>query len=560
MARRFALHERRAVRDLSGVWDFAFLGEADPEAVEVDSIPFEDVMAVPGSFDATPAYAGRRGLAAYRTRVRVEKAGRHRLVFDAVHHWCRVFWDGTPIRDHAGGFTRFTADVDHAEAGTVEVVVLVDNLFGERSPLHLEYFDWYHFGGISRPVELQRLGETWIEGLRCVTDDVEARRVSLSVDYRGEGRSVPFTVECGGETVLEETVDLDSSGRIERTFTLPGVELWSPSNPALHLLRVRLGDDDMCERIGLRQVTVEDGRLAVNGEALTLWGVNRHESHPQFGHSQPDGLLVADVQQIRDLGCNFVRGSHYPQDPLFLDLCDEAGICVWSESIAWQYPAELLTDPEFVAAQLDHVDEMVASAFNHPSVIMWGVLNESPSHEPAVRPAYEELLGRLRELDAFRPVTYASNHIYEDGCLDLADVVSVNCYPGWYGGGIADIPAELDRIAAHVDKSGHADKPLIISEIGAGAVPGWRDQHHGMWTEEYQAELLETVVGHLAAQDRISGLSIWVLGDFRTTDAKHMLLGRPRSVNDKGVLDEYRRPKQAYGAVRRLYRRARESR
>ncbi|GAB3662393.1 glycoside hydrolase family 2 protein [Glycomyces tarimensis] len=432
MTRRFTRHERRAVRDLGGVWDFAFLGDVDPGEVDVHAIEYDDVMAVPGSFDATPAYAGRRGLAAYRTRVRVEAAGRHRLAFGAVHHWCRVFWGAAPIRDHAGGFTGFAADVEHAEPGTIDVTVLVDNRFDERSPMHLEYFDWYHFGGITRPVELHRLGDAWIEGLGFATEDLGTRRVSLRVDYRGEARGVPLVVECGDRRILAESVDLDGAGSLERTFELPGAALWSPSSPALHLLRVRLGEDDMCERVGLRQVSAEGGRIAVNGEAVTLWGVNRHESHPQFGHAQPVGLLVADVQQIKDLGCNFVRGSHYPQDPLFLDLCDEAGICVWSESIGWQYPVERLTDPGFVAAQLDHIDEMVAVARNRPSVIMWGVLNESPSHEPEVRPAYERLLGRLRELDETRPVTYASNHVYDDVCLDLVDVVAVNCYPGWY--------------------------------------------------------------------------------------------------------------------------------
>ncbi|WP_026932473.1 glycoside hydrolase family 2 TIM barrel-domain containing protein [Glycomyces tenuis] len=558
MARRFARHERRSVTDLDGVWDFAFLGDVDPDAVAVEAIAFEDVMAVPGSFDATPAYAGKRGLAAYRTRVHVAETGRHRLVFDAVHHWCRVFWDGEPIGEHSSGFTRFTADIEHAEAGTVEIVVLADNRFGERSPLHLEHFDWYHFGGITRSVELHRLEDTWIEHLRIDTVDLDARRVSVAVDYYGAAQGASLVIECG-DVLVEERVDLDPSGRIEREIELPGAELWSPSNPALHPVRVRLGEDDMCERFGLRKVTAESGRVAVNGEPLTLRGFNRHESHPNFGHAQPIGQLVADVQQLRDLGCNFVRGSHYPQDPLFLDLCDEAGILVWSESIGWQYPVERLTDADFVAAQLEHIDEMVAAARNHPSVIMWGILNESPSGEPEVRPAYERLLGRLRELDPSRPVTYATNHVYDDVCLDLVDVVSVNCYPGWYVDGIADIPGELDRIAAHVDAAGHAGKPLVISEIGAGAVPGWHDQNHSMWTEEYQAELLETVIRHLAeGQDRISGLGIWVLGDFRTSEAKHMLLGRPRGINDKGILDEYRRPKQAYGAVRRLFRAMRE--
>ncbi|HEU5130157.1 MAG TPA: glycoside hydrolase family 2 TIM barrel-domain containing protein [Glycomyces sp.] len=556
MARRFTVHERRAVRDLSGIWEFAFLGDADPDTVDIGRIGFDERMAVPGCFDAMPDHAGERGLAAYRLRVPVEREGRHRLAFDGVHHWCRIFWDGRPVRDHAGGFTAFTADVGRAEAGTAELVVLVDNRIGPRSPLHMEHFDWYHFGGIARGAELHRLPETWIEALRVTTEDAREGRFSLRVDYRSDGgAAVPLVVECDGRVLAEETVALDGPGRIERVFTLPGAEPWTPANPALHTLAVRLGEDDMHERFGLRQVSAEGGRIAVNGEPLTLLGFNRHESHPQFGHSQPLPLLLADLQQIRDLGCNFIRGSHYPQDPMFLDLCDELGVCVWSETIGWQYPVAMMREAAFVEAQIEHLDEMVAAAANHPSIIMWGVLNECPSYEAEARPAYERLLGRLKELDPSRPVTYATLNVYDDRCLDLADVVSVNTYPGWYFGGVDEVPKELDRIAAHLEGEGLADKPLIVSEIGAGAVPGWRDAHGGMWTEEYQSELLAAAIGHvLGDRDRFAGLAIWLLGDFRTTEHKEMLLKRPRSANDKGVVDEYRRPKQAYRTVRELFR------
>lgn len=113
---------------------------------------------------------------------------------------------------------------------------------------------------------------------------------------------------------------------------------------------------------------------------------------------------------------------------------------------------------------------------------------------------------------------------------------------------------ETLAIAAHLEREGLSDKPLIISEIGAGAVPGWRDAHHGMWTEEYQSEPLATAGGHvLGDRDRFAGIAIWLLGDFRTTGHEEMLLGRPRSANDKGVLDEYRRPRQAYRTVRELF-------
>ena len=123
--------------------------------------------------------------------------------------------------------------------------------------------------------------------------------------------------------------------------------------------------------------------------------------------------------------------------------------------------------------------------------------------------------------------------------------------PGWYTGEMTDIPALLDRIMAHLDTGVAAEKPIIISEIGAGAIPGWRDAHNERWTEQYQARLLEAIIRHLFVdRQRVCGLSIWLYNDFRTPAS----MGRPRGFNDKGVVDEYRRPKAAYAVVRQLFR------
>jgi beta-glucuronidase len=562
MARRFKEHDLRPVTELNHVWDFCFLGDVDPDSVDVASVEFTDRMAVPGCFDATPAYAGKRGLAAYRTRVVLHDDKPHRLIFDGVHHWCRVFVGGRRLRDHVGGFTRFAADIVNHPAGETDVVVLVDNRFDyERCPLHLEYFDWYHFGGIARPAEIHRLGTLWIDALEIVTEDIATRRVSLTIDYGAVEAPGPtgLTITCDDQVVVCETVDLvAASGRIQRTIELAGAALWSPEAPNLHMLHVRLGEDDMRERIGIRQVRVAGQQILVNDRPVRLLGFCRHEAHPQFGCGLPEALLVADVQQLRDMGCNFVRGSHYPQDVRFLDLCDETGICVWNEAIGWQHEARQLTDPRFLKAQLAHIDEMVAMSFNRPSVILWGILNESHSHDPQCRPAYETLLGRLRQLDSTRPVTYACNHPFDDVCIDLVDVVSINCYAGWYSGwyseDIANFPDDLDRVIAHLDSLGQGDKPLILSEIGAGAIPGWRDWHEARWSEQYQAMLLDAVICHLFMdRERVCGLSIWQFCDCRSSESVSRILGRPRGFNNKGVVDEYRRPKLAYDVVKRLF-------
>ncbi len=555
---RFQQHYERRVISLDGIWDFAYLGEVNPDEVDLALIQYKDRMAVPGCFDATPLLAGKRGLAAYRIKLQVAQAVPHRLVFHSVHHWCRVFANGKKVRDHAGGFTRFQADLPVQDHGEVEVVVLVDNRFDQaRCQLHMPHFDWYQYGGISRPVEFHCLGNLWIENVRVVTEQIDPPLLRVGVDYRmvhASGRA-DLKIFFDGQLSLQEKVDLTGTGgRIEGLLELPGAALWSPAAPDLHTLEVHLGDDDWRGRVGLRQVKVLGRQILLNDQPLKLMGFNRHETHPEFGHALPDQLIAADVQLLLDMGCNFVRGSHYPQDERFLELCDEAGICVWSEVIGWQQKAEQLTDERFLAAQLGNLEEMVGMAQTHPAVILYGILNESDSQDPAARRPYARLIGRLRELDSSRPVTFATHHVFEDLCLDLADVISVNCYPGWYHSEIGDIPAYLDQVVEHLDGIGQGSKPLILSEIGAAAVPGWRDWNEDRWTEQYQARLLEVVIGHLFVNhDRFSGLSIWQFCDVRSGSGAPLALNRARGFNNKGVLDEYRRPKLAYETVKRLF-------
>ena len=174
-------------------------------------------------------------------------------------------------------------------------------------------------------------------------------------------------------------------------------------------------------------------------------------------------------------------------------------------------------------------------------------LNEGDSDAATARAGYQTLLAHVRELDPTRPVTYASHKHLDDRCFDLADIVALNIYPGWYFGSIAQVPGWIDDLIERLDAQGNSSKPIIISEIGAGSVPGWRDEHNERWTEQYQAQLLEMVIGHLFVdRRRVCGLSVWLYNDLRTPAS----VRRPRSYNDKGVVDEYRRPKMAYHAVK----------
>jgi len=557
MLRAFVEHLRRPVLDLDGFWQFKFLGEVEPDAVKVRSIVYDDVMSVPMSFDATPKYAGLRGLVAYRKTVTLDRAGGAKLIFGSVHHWCRVFVNGKAVRDHVGGFTRFEITLDRLPAGENEIVVLVDNRFNfERCPLHLDYADWYHHGGITRGVELHLLPAAFIDRAQVDVVDLHARKLRLRITAASaKGGDVPLTVTVGSKTVISKKIAMKPGSQLlSFEFALKGAAFWSAESPNLHTMQISFGDDDLIERFGIRQVEVKGQNVQVNGQALRLLGFNRHEAHPEFGHSVPKGLMLADLQILKKMNCNFIRGSHYPQDQMFLDLCDELGFYVWVENTGWQYNENHLSNPAFMRAALENTSEMVAASYNRPSVIMWGIFNESDSDKEKAKPGYAAAMKRIKELDATRPTTYATYKWENDICLDLCDIVSLNIYPGWYWSELAEVPGHINKILAHVETRGAKNKPVIISEVGGDAMPGHSDWFGDRWSEDYQSKLLRSVIETLFVTGRRTcGLAIWQYCDMRSTEAIPRILGKPHGFNRKGVVDEYRKPKEAFYVVRDLF-------
>jgi beta-glucuronidase len=312
----------------------------------------------------------------------------------------------------------------------------------------------------------------------------------------------------------------------------------------------------MVTRFGVRKVEAREGGIFLNEERVRLFGVNRHESHPQYGAALPLAQLVADLQLIRDLGGNFVRGSHYPQDQRFLDLCDEMGILVWEEGIGWGQGERQFSDKDFRNEHASMMQAMIRRSINHPSIIIWGFLNEAATDHHACRPFIEETVRDLRTMDSSRLIALATRVPMEDLCYDLLDLVCVNIYPGWYGCQDHPDPLSLIRpriaeILAHLRDSGFSDKPFILSEIGVEALPGWQDSFQGFFTEDYQAKYLENVVGEFLENPGISGLAIWHFSDARTYRGGRSLM-RPRAFNNKGLFDEYRRPKRAVEKIRSL--------
>jgi len=549
--------------ELGGLWDFAFLGKIDLDAFLPPRVQDWSRVPVPSAFDALPGHAGQRGAAVYRRRFNISPGRAALLEFGAVSMYCRVFIDGIVLKEHACGYAPFTVVVPPSESCDRELVVLVDNRYDfDRVPMHEEYFDFYQYGGIIRPVLLRVLP---VDGLHIdhvqtlVGAGYSEGRFSVRVWLTGAGNEVDLSTRIDDEAESAHHSIIVKDGVAELELIAADKRPWSPHSPILHTLTVTMSNGDTSTvRFGFRHIEARAGAIWLNGEKIILKGYNRHEWHPSGGPVTSPLQMFQDIQLLKDLGCNFVRGSHYPQDQRFLDLCDELGLLVWEENLGWGQRERTFASEKWHADHRETLRAMVQASANHPSVILWGFLNEAGSNEEYVREAFEETAATLRSLDPSRLVTYASMFALTDKYYHLADVISLNLYPGWYDcEGIEDptglIAPHFQKCFAYIDNEGFSDKPVIISEIGAEGLYGWRDSHNDFFTETYQAKYLRAACDAALSNSRCSGIVLWHFSDVRTYGGGWSLK-RPRAFNNKGTLDEYRRPKEAYKVIREVFR------
>ena len=565
MLRRFNQHSCRETVDLTGLWDFVTAEDRKDRSRLPKS--YNRTMFVPGAWEQIPGLEAYRGKAWLRRMVPSGKGKALRVVFAGVSHTATVFVDGKRMGGHHDAFTPWNVVARNLSAGQHELVVEVDNTFGDHSALHIEN-DYYTYGGITRPAELQFVPAVYVDRIHCVPT-MRGGKWSLDVTIRLKNwsrRSArrEVTIDVAGKRMSLGVVTVRPGASRELSGKLEGLKVspWSPASPRLYEVTARvLADgecvDDTMERVGFRQLRIRGKKLLLNGDPLKLTGYNRHESHPQFGNALPVEAMVTDLQIMKDLGCNFIRTAHYPNDQRFLDLCDEMGMLVWEESHARSPDFQ---HPKFQEQITASTREMIDWHYNHPSIIMWGCLNECNSDVAWGRKVYARLVKLIKKLDPHRPVTFATNRGNRDICLDLADIVSFNRYCGWYGQSIDRIEKDIKGLLRwlHSDASkGGKGKPVIMSEFGAGAIYGFRHAGKAKWTEQYQADLLDEALRVYLGNPNIIGVAIWQFCDVRITF--DWWRTRPRTMNNKGTVDEYRRPKLAYEVVKKRFHEARRN-
>ncbi len=555
MIRTFETHKVRKQTELTGcLWEF------EPCCGEYVRQKF--MLATPGCWETHPLFADYRGEGVYRKYFQGE--GNIRIECKGVSHTATVYLDGKQIARHYNAYTPFSVIVRNMEAGEHLLEIKADNRFNEDSALHIPN-DYMSYGGISRPIVVEWLGEFYFEFVHVKTYRKDGKwhaGIDTAVSVLNMGQNEERDILINGQIGKEKFCWEFSVGKQERfelhtDLEMDQVEAWSPESPKLYQVELQLfqgGEkvDDLIDRFGFREVCVHGGSILLNGKSLRIKGVCRHEDHPDYGCAIPYQAIYNDLVLIQQMGANSIRTAHYPNDEIFLDLCDELGILVWEENHARGLEEDRMKHPLFEEQAEQVIREMIACHYNHPSIYIWGILNECASETAYGRSCYEKQFHLIREMDDIRPCTFASCKFFQDICFDLPDVISCNLYPRWY----VDKPVRdyLDEVYGWIEEDGKGKgKPFIVSEIGAGGLYGCHNAYRGKWTEEYQADALTEQVTECLEFSECLGVYIWQFCDVRVS--REWFAGRPREMNNKGIVDEYRRPKAAYERVAEIFKR-----
>jgi len=569
--------------DLSGIWDLRF----DPQNEGYEATwhkGFEDARpaAVPASWNEQ-FEDGRDYLGAtwYHTTFTVPwgwAADSHNiwLRFESVNYLAEVWLNGESLGEHEGGHLPFEFDItDHIQPDNNQLVLRVDgelapdrvppgNLTGMLQDVSKSAFadanfpegsfDFFPFCGIQRPVTLLVTPREGITDITVLTDiEGPDGRVRVQIKHRGQG-AISARAALTGTDVSTEIAFNDESG--EGLLEVPDARFWSPAAPYLYELDVELLQhdhviDSYSLPIGIRTVRVQGNQLLLNGEPIYLRGFGRHEDFPVIGRGYAPAVIVKDYALMKWMGANSFRTTHYPYSETMMQLADRLGFLVIDETPAvGLFFEDVGLDRRLELCQ-QFIGELVARDKNHPSVIMWSVANEPHTqHYPQeAKDFFGSLFNFARSLDSSRPLTMASYVGAQEVAYDFADVLCLNRYAGWYSQ-----PGQLDLalpiLSDELDAIHHKfNKPIIVTEFGADAIPGHHAQPPEMFSEEYQAEMVEQYILLFRTKDFIVGEHIWNLCDFKTAQA----VKRVNAMNYKGVFTRDRRPKLVAHRVRALW-------
>jgi len=506
--------------------------------------------------------------------------------FEAVGQKAEVYVNGQQVGSHKGAYTAFSFDITpYVKYGKENILtVKADNTHDKNIPPLSG--DFSTSGGIYRdasliitsPVhfDMNNLASPGVFIETPTVDDNSATiRIRGKINNASAGsrsllvNSKVFSPDNDLVKELKSNLEIaagNTSGFQMESNTITPITLWSPENPALYRVVTEIIDpqtktvlDKLTQPLGFRWFSVsgKDG-FFLNGKPYTLKGAARHQDHKNFGVAVPNEVHYSDMKLLKDMGANFVRISHYPQDPEVYRACDELGLIAWSEI---PIVNEITLSDDFFNNCKTMMKEMILQNYNHPSVAIWAYMNEVfgavdwfweekskdviELHKQKTTQLAQELEQLTRKLDPYRLTAIACHtdptpELYKETMLtDIPMITGWNIYQGWYHNDLSWTGKKLDEFHAF-----NPDNPLFIAEYGAGSDPRIHTYEPTIFdfSTEYQCEFQKAYLEEGNKRNYIAGFSIWNLVDFQRDGRKDAV----PNINSKGVTTTEREPKDAY--------------
>ncbi len=521
-----------------------------------------------------------QGTKTYSRTLSIKAPGprRYYLRIDAASKSSEIRVNGQLAGTHQGGYTAHLVDitpyVHHGDDNIVEIKVN-----GGDQDVPPISADFTFMGGLYRNVWLISTPQLHFN---LPTDAAPNVRLTPSITKQGQGQiGVRINVNNDGSTktgvqvvttlydpqgkrIAQQARKMDfKSGTAHalkaQQFTVANPQLWSPAHPNLYRVEVELRDkhgkviDSESHNTALRTVAFDpDKGFILNGEPLKLNGICLHQDQQPYGVALTPEQHLRDIEMAKEMGANFIRLAHYPQADDVLDACDRLGLLVWEEIPVVNYVPRSEAFAETAKANLR---EMIRQHYNHPSVMLWGYMNEILLRMRAIYKGQDEkegidrILKQAHELEAIvheedpsrisAMALHGSDEYNKLGIADIPQVVGWNLYQGWYGGQFKDFDEYLDR--QHREHPAHS---VIVSEWGAGSDLRLHSRQPKAFdfTMEYQQQYIEHYLRTIDERPFVAGGAYWNFVDFSSAAREESMPG----INNKGILTADRRVKDVF--------------
>ncbi len=526
--------------------------------------------------DSEPGY--RRSASWYKKELNIDELSSeviYQLYFEGANITTKVYVNGQEAGGHVGGYLGFKIPINNfIKEGKNEILVRVDNSYNPEI-IPSQQNDFFIYGGITRDVWLEKLPKNNIEKIKVTTPNVSEKKASLSVAVNVNDISANLHIKGivknpAGKLVTTKTVKAKAENNSLQFSTIKNPQLWDTENPQLYTLEIVLmkGDeviDWVSEKVGFRWFEFkEHGPFYLNGKRLLLRGTHRHEEIAGDGAAMTNEQHRKDMQEIKEMGANFVRLAHYPQDPEVYKMCDSLGILVWDE-LSWSRGG--VGNQTWKKNTKRLLKEMILQNQNHPSIIIWSMGNEIywlPDFEDGnnpekINPFLQELNDLSHELDPSRKTAIRK---YYEGA-DIVDVFSPSIWSGWYSGSYKSYEKAVQKykkeyphfLHAEYGGSSHLGRHTENPVTGEGVIKsdGWEEEivqtkvkniaQIGDWSENYMVDLFDWHLRISENDPTFIGNAQWAFRDFATplrpeNDIPYM--------NQKGLTSRSGEPKDAY--------------